>query len=150
MPRKQLQPLTHRTSGNGKRLTQTEKLIILQEKQIGKKSVRKIAKEYGVANSTVMEISQDERLKDKLAKSEHIKKGLAADFYLTAGEMLGSITRPDILKINAYQRVIAAAAATDKALRIEEGAPQTGATQIQVTLQLNQLQEELKGLLNLT
>ena len=143
MPRKQLQPLTHRTAGNGKRLTQTEKLIILQEKQIGKKSVRKIAKEYGINPSTVMEISQDEALKAKLAKSEHIKKALSAESYIIA-EAAGSRVLEDLHRASAYQ------AAGIRHYAIEDARLVEGSSTMNVSVRtvVNDLEQRKKELLD--
>lgn len=146
MPR----PLTHRATDGKKRLTGTEKLLIHAERIGGNKTTRQIAKEYGVSNATVTACEHDERLKVKLLQADHIKKALSADLYITAKQSLDAITDERLLKVNAYQNAIITATLIDKALRIEEGAPQTGTTQIQISLQLNQLQEELKGLLNPT
>ena len=137
-------PLTHRPSGTGKRLTQTEKLIILQEKEVGGKSVRAIAKEYGVATSTVMEISQDKRLKAKLAKSEHIKKALSADLYITAQRSLDAITDDRLLEVNAYQNAIITATLIDKARLIDGSSTQI----ISVRTVVNDLEQRKKELLD--
>ena len=113
--------LTHKPQGKAKRLTQAERLIIHSERHTSNKTVRQIAKEYNVANATVSTIEHDERLKAKLAQSEHIKKALSANLYISAQDSLNCITPERLEKVNAYQNAIITATLIDKA-RLVEGA----------------------------
>ena len=118
----QKKPLTtNRTQGPGKRLTETERLIIHTERVTSGKSTRVVGKEYGVSSSTVSEIEHDEALIAKLAQAEHIKKGLSADLYVKAQASLDKLTDDRLLKVNAFQNAIIAATCIDKA-RLIEGA----------------------------
>jgi len=115
-------PLTHRARNSAKRLTEGEKLLIHTERNMPKanrKTVRQTASEYGVSVSTVSDLEHSERLKDKLAKAEHIKKALSANLYITAQASLDAITNDRLLKVNAYQNAIITATCLDKARLIE-------------------------------
>lgn len=140
--------LTHRRQGNGKRLTQTEKLIILSEKTAGKKSVRKIAKEYGIANSTVMEISQDDSLKAKLEQSEHIKKALSAESYIIA-EAAGNRVLEDMHRASAYQAAGIRHYAIEDA-RLVEGSSTQNITIKTVVSDLEERKRQLLDAINVT
>jgi len=116
---KPVKPLTEsRTEGPGKRLTETERLIIASERLSGK-SIPTTAKEYGVSESTVVALAADTRLKYKLALADTVKRGLSAELYIKAQASLDKITDDRLEKVNAYQNAIITATLIDKARLIE-------------------------------
>jgi IS30 family transposase len=74
-------------------------------------SYRRIAKEIGKSDHTVKRALKSPEMR---AQVETIKKDLGDIFKDLAHRMVESITDADITKLNAYQRTVSAAIATDK------------------------------------
>jgi hypothetical protein len=118
--------LTERPLGNGKRLTRTEKLLILAEK--GEQSRLATGKKYGVSDTTVARIWEDEALTKSEREVEIVKQGLAGDLYLTAHESIKNVNAK-IADANAYQSALIAGICIDKARLITNQSTQNHALQ---------------------
>lgn len=74
-------------------------------------SYRRIAREIGKSDHTIRRALKSPEI---VAQIETIKKDLGDIFKDLAHRMIESISDADITKINAYQRTVSAAIATDK------------------------------------
>lgn len=84
-------------------------------------TIRAIADHVGVSHTTVQRIVKNERLKNLLADNQvHAKKALPKILYQVATMAISSITIEDLKKLNAFQRMITAATAIDKARLMED------------------------------
>ena len=141
--------LTHRPHTSRKRLTEGEKLMIHSERKQLTKTTRQIAKEYGVSNATVTTLEHDERLKAKLEQSDHIKKALSANLYISAQNSLDCITPVRLKKVNAYQNAIITATLIDKA-RLIEGSSTLNMSVRTVVRDLEERKKQLLDAINVT
>ena len=144
-----LPALTHKPQGKAKRLTQAERIIIHTERKSSGKTTRAIAKEYGVSNSTVTDIEHNERLKAKIEQSDHIKKALSANLYISAQDSLDCITPKRLLQVNAYQNAIITATLIDKA-RLIEGSSTLNVSIKTVVSDLEERKRQLLDAINVT
>lgn len=100
-------------------MAKTKGSIALSTSQLGKVKVlaglgysyRRIAREMGKSDHTIRRALRSPEI---VAQVETIKKDLGDIFKDLAHRMIQSISDADITKINAYQRTVSAAIATDK------------------------------------
>jgi hypothetical protein len=108
--------LTQRPQGKGKRLTQSEKLIIYSHK--GSKTSRAVGLMYGITHATVQQIWNDERMASHQAEIAIIKESMAGNLYRTAHHSIEQVNNK-LPEANAYQSALIAGICIDKARLLE-------------------------------
>lgn len=128
-----------------KKLVTAEKLAIRALKLTGL-SNEQTAKMAGCSKGTVNNVMKDPDLIDP-AVLDRVKKDLAGQSYLLA-EAAGRQAMDTISAASAYQAAGIRHYAIEDALNIERGSPPASVNQIQVTVQLTQLQDEIAAMIS--